>query len=202
MLNRSALPAAAVTVVFLVASCGDSADEGIEQLIEQQTGGNVEIDSGNGGFSVQTEDGSMTMDEDGNFVVTDEDGETVTGQANEDGVFEMESDDGSFSMDSGGDVPEEWPAAIPVPEGLAGLSSMVANSDGDLQITLTGTAGSGFVDEYGSSLESSGFTETSSYESDGNVIKQYESDAWAVSVNSFAEGDSQQVTVALYPKSS
>jgi hypothetical protein len=198
--SSSILLAATFAAAIALSSCSEAADEGLEQLIEQQTGENVEIDSENGGFSVETEDGSMTIDEDGNFVVTDEDGETVTGQAGaEDGDFQVESDDGSFRVDTSGGVPEEWPSDIPQPEGLGELSSTVSSTADELLITITGKADAGFVDDYGAQLESSGFEQTSSFESADNVTRQYENATWYVSVNAFPEGDAQQIAVSLYP---
>lgn len=107
---------------LVVAGCSSASEEGIEQLIESQSGGDVELDlDGDGGFSFESEDGSFSVDEDGNFVIEDESGEVVTGQANDEGfVVEtedgetitgdigddgivVESDEGSFSAESDGD---------------------------------------------------------------------------------------------------
>ena len=82
----------------VLTACGDSGEQGVEELIEQQSGGDVDINTDDGGIAIQTEDGSMTVDEDGNFVVTDENGETITGNADsDDGSMTVEGEDGSFS---------------------------------------------------------------------------------------------------------
>jgi flagellar basal body rod protein FlgG len=84
-------------IALLAASCGGGAESGIEKLIEQQSGADVDLDS-DGGFSVQTEEGAgMTIDEDGNFVITDENGEVITGNADEDGNFTIESEEGTIT---------------------------------------------------------------------------------------------------------
>ena len=100
---------------FGFAACGNATETGVENLIESQGGGDVDVDlNGDGGFAVQTEEGGMSIDEDGNFVITDADGSVVTGNADsENGEFNMESDEGSFSSGSTTELPEEWPSEIP-----------------------------------------------------------------------------------------
>ena len=196
--------------VVSVAGCGDSAENGIEQLIESQGGGDVELDlSGDGdGFSIETEDGAMTIDGDGNFVITDESGNTIVGSADDegnvvvesedgsfsasgdDGEFNMDSDDGSFSMSSDGSIPEEWPGDVPEPDMDIVGSSIIAEGDA-VTIGLTGTTtldGTDFVDTYGDALLSAGFEETSSYTDESINTRVYDSAAYNVSVSTFDSG--------------
>jgi flagellar basal body rod protein FlgG len=85
-------------IALVAASCGGSTESGIEELIEQQGGGDVDLDlDRDGGFSIQTEEGGMTIDEDGNFVITGEDGEVITGNADDEGNFTVESEDGTIT---------------------------------------------------------------------------------------------------------
>lgn len=203
-LRRPLIALAATGFVLASTSCGNATESGVEQLIESQGGGDVDLDlDGDGGFSVQTEEGGMSIDEDGNFVITDADGSTVTGNADsESGDFTAESEDGSFRVDASGEVPEEWPSDVPSPEGIEGASSTVMQSATELAITVTGQAGESFVDEYGSTLEDNGFERTSSFESDANITQVFENETWTVSVNSFPGEDSSQVAVSLFPTSS
>jgi flagellar basal body rod protein FlgG len=192
-------------MVVAFTACGNATESGIEQLIESQGDGEVDIDldGGDGGFSVQTEEGGMSIDEDGNFVITDADGSVVTGNADsETGGFTAESEDGSFRIDASGEIPEEWPSDVPSPEGIEGASSTVTQSATELAITVTGQAGESFVDDYGSTLEDDGFEQTSSFESDANITRVFENETWTVSVNSFPDGDTSQVAVSLFPTSS
>ncbi len=186
-----------------LSACGNATETGIEQLIESQGGGDVDLDlDGDGGFSVQTEEGGMSIDEDGNFVITDADGSVVTGNADsESGEFNMESEDGSFRVDASGEIPEEWPSDVPRPEGVAEASATVTQSSEELAITVTGRADESFVDDYGSTLEGDGFERTSNFESEANITRVYENASWTVSVNSFVDGDSLQVAVSLFPSS-
>ncbi|HUS42757.1 MAG TPA: hypothetical protein VMY16_08830 [Ilumatobacteraceae bacterium] len=185
-------------------SCGNASETGIEKLIESQGGGDVDLDlDGDGGFSVQTEEGGMSIDEDGNFVITDADGSVVTGNADADtGEFVVESEDGSFSSGSTSELPEEWPADIPEPDGLAISSATVIGSATEQAITVTGSVDSvNFVDSYGSALESAGLEEESTFTSDGTVNNVYRNDQWTVGVLYYGDANSDQLTVSIYSNS-
>ncbi len=196
--------ALAVVGGLTLAACGNSTESGVEELIESQAGGDVDLDlDEDGGLSVQTEDGGMSIDEDGNFVITDADGSVVTGNADtEGGGFSAESDDGSFRVDTSGDVPEEWPDDVPQPQGIADASSTVTQSSTELAITITGGADEAFVDDYSETLESAGYEQTSTFESDANITRVFENETWTVSINAFPDGDTNQVAVSLFPTSS
>lgn len=203
-LRRPQITLAAVGIVIALSACGDATESGVEQLVESQGGGDVDLDlDGDGGFAVQTEEGGMSIDEDGNFVITDADGSVVTCNADsETGGFTAESEDGSFRIDASGEIPEEWPSDVPSPEGIEGASSTVTQSTTELAITVTGQAGESFVDTYGSTLEDNGFEQTSNFESDANITRVFENETWTVSINSFPDGDTSQVAVSLFPSSS
>jgi hypothetical protein len=200
---RPSVLAFAIVGGLALTACGNTTESGVEELIESQAGGDVELDlDEDGGLSVQTEEGGMSIDEDGNFVITDADGSTVTGNADtEGGGFSAESEDGSFRVDTSGEVPEEWPDDVPQPEGIDGASSTVTQSPTELAITITGAAGESFVDDYGSSLESAGYEQTSNFESDANVTRVFENETWTVSINAFPDGDTSQVAVSIFPTS-
>lgn len=188
---------------FALSSCGNATETGLEKLIESQTGGDVDLDLGGDGFSIQTEDGTMTVDADGNFVITDADGNVITGGADaESGEFNVESDDGSFSTGSATELPEEWPAEIPEPTGLSIANAMVIGSNTERMISVGGSASSEeFVDSYASALESVGFTEESSFSAEGTISKNYSNGEWTVSVGFFGEGGDNQVNISVFSNS-
>lgn len=194
----------AAALAIGVAGCGSSSENSIEKLIESQSGGDVDVDlNGDDGFSIQTEDGSMSMDADGNFVITDANGSMMTGSADAGGgSFSAESDDGSFRVDASGDIPDEWPSDVPRPEGIEAASATVTQSATELAITVTGQADDSFVDDYGSVLEDAGFDRLTNFESDANITRVFENDAWAVSLSSFPDGDTTQVAVSVFPSTS
>lgn len=186
---------------LVLAACGDSTETGIEQLIESQGGGDVDLDlDGDGGFSVQTEEGGMSIDEDGNFVITDADGSVVTGDVDaESGEFNVQTEDGSFSSGATTELPDDWPGEIPEPNGLAIASASVIGSDTEQAITVSGTVdGEGFVESYASALTSAGFEETSTFTADGTINNVYTSDRWTVGILFFGDSDENQATVTVY----
>ncbi len=199
--NRSLIIIGAAGLALALSSCGNAAENGVEQLIESQGGGDVDLDlDGDGGFSVQTEEGGMTIDEDGNFVITDADGSVVTGSADaESGEFNVESEDGSFSSGSTTELPEQWPSDIPEPDGLSITNATVIGSATEQAITVVGTVdGEGFVDSYASALQSAGFDEQSTFRSDGTINNVYSNGDWTVGVVYFGDQNENQVTVSVY----
>ncbi len=202
--KRLGFAVAAAGLAVALTACGNATETGIEKLIESQGGGDVDLDlDAEGGFSVETEEGGMSIDEDGNFVITDADGSVVTGNADaETGEFVVESEDGSFSSGSTTELPEEWPTEIPEPDGLAISSATVIGSDTEQAITVTGSVDSvDFVDAYGSTLESAGLDEESTFKSDGTVNNVYRNDRWTVGVLYYGDAGDDQVTVSIYSNS-
>ena len=127
-MQRTVITLGAAGFALVLTACGNATESGIEELIESQGGGDVDLDlDGDGGFSVQTEEGGMTIDEDGNFVITDADGSVVTGDVDtESGEVNIESEDGSFRSGATTELPDEWPGEIPEPSGLA-IASVVGH---------------------------------------------------------------------------
>jgi hypothetical protein len=201
VIARSVITLAATSLVGALAACGNATESGIEQLIESQGGGDVDLDlDGDGGFSVQTEEGGMTIDEDGNFVITDADGSVVTGDVDADGGgINVEAEDGSFSVGATTELPDAWPSEIPEPDGLAISSASVIGSDTEQAITVSGSVDDdGFVESYGAALGSAGFDEESTFSSNGTINNVYTNGTWTVGVVYFADAADNQVTVSIY----
>jgi len=187
-------------------ACDSASEAGLEQLVESQGGGDVDLDlNGDGGFSMQTEDGGMSIDENGNLVVTDPDGSVVTGNIDaETGDVSIETEDGSFSSGSTTELPAEWPSEIPEPDGLAITSATVIGSDTEQAFTVIGTVagdGAGFVESFGSALVDAGFNEDSTFTSDGTINNVYSNASWSVSVAYFGDATENQTTVSVFTNS-
>jgi hypothetical protein len=197
------LSIASITGLTLVATgCGKSPSEFVaEKVIEQQTDGQVDVDFGDGNIAVETPDGNVTIGDDGTFTVTDGNGETITGSGDADGNVTVEGDDGTFTMSQGGEIPGEWPADVPQPQGIEVSGSSVMDTGDGNGITLSGVVGDGpaFMAEYGSSLEAAGLAKASEYSTAEVMSAMYGNESWSMSIGSSQFDGQHQISITLYP---
>lgn len=226
---------AAVAACFAFSACGaiveKVTEEGAERILEAETGEDVELDfdSGDGSFSLQTEEGGFAIDEDGSFIVTDENGSVFSGSASEDGLVVMDGDgnpvvnvsgDGnsgeiSIQGESGEDVyrvvtdiPAEWPNAIPRPDGLTVDAGSYASADGETLVTLIGAPNKGdaveYAEKYSAALLAAGLTETGRFDSASNgstnAQRSYESGEWVVNVSGYVDDSTSAISISLVSK--
>lgn len=225
---------AITTFALMVGGCGSIAEkvteEGVERIIEAESGENVELDfdSGDGSFSIETEEGGFSFDEDGNFVVTDQDGSVFSGSADNDGLVVYDEDgDPVLNVDGdaeGGEltvlgddgesvyrvdtsIPAEWPNEILRPEGLDVEAGIFAQGNGDTVITVVGEpsgSAADFAATYGDSIAAAGFDESSRFDSaaDGGstVQRSYENDNWQLNVTGFIDDSTNVVNILLASK--
>jgi len=179
--GRRASAAVAVIAIGLGASACSSEDVAeriTEEAIENETGEDADVELGDDGqVQIQTEDGSMTVDEDGNVVIETPDGTTVVDAEGDavnvdtgDGAavsgdgetLTIEGDDGSSTYTAGGDIPDEWPDDLPLPDDATVLASSVMEGNGQNVITLSLNV-DGELEEVGDSvkeqLEDAGWTD-------------------------------------------
>jgi hypothetical protein len=112
-----------------LAACGAAEEAVTERIVEEASGGDVDIE----------------LDGDGQIAL-------------------IETEDGSLQAVVGGDVPEEWPADVPLFEGGVLGSSQVATSNGETIVMLTYTTDADPEESFGSlveAYESAGFTAAS-----------------------------------------
>lgn len=233
--TRTLRVSAAIAACFAFTACGAIAEkvteEGAERILEAESGENIELDfdSDDGSFSIETEDGGFSLDDDGTFVVTDGDGSVFTGSASDDGIavvddngdpvlnvagngdggeISIQGDDGEAVYRLDTEIPAEWPSAVPLPDGLDIEGGTYIASDGEQVITVVGTpAGSAveYTDSWLSSVTSSGFTETGRFDqsADGTATAQrtYENNFWTININGYDDTESSVVTISLMAKS-
>ena len=210
----------AVTVLVLSSCSGeDLAESVIERQIESESGDDVDVDIDDGEISIQTEDGEVVMQsDDGEISIQTEDGEFVmqsdgdqTVIQTEDGEVVMQSDgdqtviqsdDGTMVIgSSGGDLPDDFPPEVPMPDSLAleytqsmslpeGQSFVVGgNVDGDVADVLAA---------YVAALESAGFTQLQLMTTPDGGFFAYDNGTWAVggSIGEGSDGAAFVITVA------
>lgn len=195
---------AVVTTLVTVSGCAKAAEKfaenRIEDAIESEGGGDVDIDlGGDGGISFESDEGSVRIGEDGSFIIEGADGEVITGNADDEG-FNVQSQDGEnvFRADSG--IPAEWPADVPRPDGLADIQGTYTSGSGFMNITVVGTPSGPASDAaaaYAGSLELLGYERVSFFE--GNGVTQYSYNGPTYNVSLFASNDPAQLTVGLTP---
>lgn len=218
--RRSAAACAAVAALLLGA-CSDAGDrlteEGIERVIENETGEDIDFDFDNdGGFTFESDEGSIRIGDDGTFIIEGEDGEVISGESNDggftvtdgdgtavfnvdqdgDGGFSAQSDDGSFA--SGQGIPSAWPTAVPRPEGLTEVFGSVLSSDDGMFISVNGMApGDPFVyfEGYVGTLMATGYNQASYFEGDGFRQGTYDGPMYDVTV--LADETSSNIGVTI-----
>ncbi len=196
--------ALATLSALIATSC--SSDDIAEQLIESQSGGEVDIDLDGGNVRIQTEDGSLEIitDEDGNSVIRTEDGEAVVSQSGGDGGGEVvvESEDGTATFGGGQDLPEGFPTGeIPLPDGLVISYGTRTEASGQLSYAVTGdiegATGAEIWAAYEPRLEAAGFASESETVANSDVFVQGKSGKWTVIISATGNGDGESAFVTV-----
>jgi hypothetical protein len=173
------------------------AEEAIERQLEAdgQTGG-VDVDLGDGEFRVDTPDGSMVVnvDEDGegNVSISGQggDGDVQMEFGEEDGVTVISTPEGEMVIGSG-ELPDDFPAAVPVPTGLTVQSATSMDGADGTAYVISGTVGGDFLEAtqaYTAALEAAGFTRQSITESTDGTFFGFVNADWNVSGGIFPDG--------------
>ncbi len=215
--------AVVAAVAVLATACGNSAEDGLEQLIEEQSGEDVDIDFDNGGISFESDEGTFTIDEEGNFIAVGPDGEVVTGDVDADGnSINIQSDDGDISIEGDGEtgdvnistdegdvsfsssqeIPDAWPSEIPEPTGLTVLAGTTFDDGTNSGVTVSGTTADSpqdYLAAYEPMLEAAGLTRTSFFENAGNLTAFYENADWVVTVSGAIIDDGSNISVGVSP---
>ena len=212
---------AGATLALVATGCsGEDATESIiEQAIENESGEDVDIDFGDGGFSVESEDGSFSLDEDGNLVIIGEDGEEITGTfddegftiegedgeeitgsfddgGGDDGSFTLETDEGTITAGSATEVPDTWPPVVPVPTEFPIETASSFTSGDQLNVTVGGNSpdGPAAVEAYSAKLLAAGFENQSTFTSNDSSNSSFVQGDLTVSVSAFNNGDGTWLT--------
>lgn len=181
--------APAVAAIVALAGCSgeDVAERLIEERVERESGGDVDIDVDGGNIRIETEDGTfeMSSDGDGNISI---DGEGADGEISidsEDGVTVIESDEGNAVISSGGaGVPDDFPASVPLPDGFdPDFTQSMASDQGDGWILggpIDATPAE-VAESYLAALESAGFEQLQMTETQGSLFFAFDDGEYSVS---------------------
>ena len=106
---------------LLLAACGSAAENIAEQIVENETGGNIEINDDS--IVIESDDGEATLE-----ISEDDDGITITGT----------DDSGEeVSIEMGGtEVPDDFPMPIFQPSEVTHVSTFAAESGSSFGVTL------------------------------------------------------------------
>lgn len=107
--------------VLVLAACGSATEELTEQLIESETGAEVEFDGDSMVIESEDGEGSLTIEDDG-------DGVTISGSGDdgEDVTIEM----------GGAEVPEDFPMPIFDPSEVTIVSTFAVGDESSFSVTL------------------------------------------------------------------
>jgi hypothetical protein len=169
-LNRATATAAAVLAIWAGGACGSIADEANDQAGEQLAEKLAESQTG-GDVDIDTEDGSVSI----------------------------ETDEGSFEAGTG-QVPDEWPDDLTLPEGLEVMSTTTSDTAEGTLVALVATTSAtpeellAQLTETLSDWQISGETTSSS---GGGSLTAAQWDRTGERVNLTASGDGSQTSVSL-----
>jgi hypothetical protein len=203
-----------------------ASEKAVEEAVESEGGGDVDVDFTDDGLTVESEDGDLSLavdedggvqidgtdaegndfsvdgEDDGSFTVTDENGEVATGQVDADGeTVEFSTEEGETSFSTSEGIPEEWPDDVPEPDGLSEISGTFF-SDGTVDsVVVDGSTSSepaDFFDDYAGGLIEAGFEEQSKYSESSFVNGTYVRGDVTVTVSAQKiDGSDTEVIVAI-----
>ncbi len=214
--STAAVLAGSAALVLGACSTEDIAERAAEEAIEQQLeaegqGGDVDVDvdGDGGGIRIETPDGSavIDVDEDGNGNVSIQ-GEGSSGDVafdvdGENGETVVSTPDGEMVIGST-EMPDDFPAQVPVPEGLTLVSSTAMDSPDGQLFLLNGTVDGDFgpaTEAYAAALLDAGFTQQSMTESTDGTFFSFVSAEWNVSGTIFpgSSGGGADVGINVSP---
>ena len=177
---------AAMAVVAAGCSGEDLAERVVENRIESESGGDVDIDLDDGDMSIRSDDGEFSIevdendgsvsisgvDDDGEFTIESEDGETV-----------FRSEDGETVMSSGADLPDDFPGDVPIPDGLSvEFSQRMETPDGTVFSVIGMVPGdpAEVSADYVARLESAGFDQVQLTTMPDGAFFAYQNDTYEI----------------------
>jgi hypothetical protein len=212
---RRATVAAAAVLGLVLGACSTEdvaervAEKAIEQQLEDEGGGDVDLDLGDGQVRIEGEDGEEVV------VDIDEDGEgnvSIQGSGSQgdvemsfgdDGVSVISTPEGEFR--TGTELPDDFPAGVPVPDGMTIESAATMSGADGTTFVINGTVAGDFAgatDAYASALEAAGFAQVSMTETSDSTFFSFGDDEWDVAGGFYpaTSGEGTTFGINIVPK--
>lgn len=179
MNKRTMAVAGALTALLLLApGCGKVAEKavkkGSEKLIEDQTGGKVDIGK-DGKLSVKTSDGEVKIDS---------------------GGYSFKSSDGESVIGAGAKVPKNWPKMLALPKDAKVTTSVTSGATQQVSFQAEKSP-SKWVDQLTGTLDNDGWNQSSTMNSNDYSMYSYEKDGNSITITVIGTGKDEPVTVSL-----
>ena len=196
---KASMSVAVVAGVLLTGCSGEGiAEKAIENQIESESGEDVDVDLDNGNFSIQTEDGEFSVQSDGDqTIIQTEDGDVV--MQSEDGQTIIQSDDGTLIGSASGDLPDDFPGDLPLPDGAVfEYTQQMTTPEGQTFILGGSVPGShgDVLDAYVAALEAAGFTQQQLTTTPDGGYYAYDNGTWTIG-GTASEGDDGMTALAI-----
>jgi hypothetical protein len=132
--TTSVIAGAAGALLAVVGFAGCSGEDVTESLVERSIeagqGGDVDVDLDGGQVRIETDEGVVEFeaDGDGSFTLSGPEGSVVM-EGNDDG-FTVTDGDASFEASTSAELPDDFPADLPRPDGTLVSATRYAEADG------------------------------------------------------------------------
>jgi hypothetical protein len=202
--QRTRAVAAATIIVLALAGCSseDIGESVMERSIEASQDGEVDIDIDGGQVRIETDEGTVEFetDDDGSFTMTGPEGSVVM-QGDESGMTITDGDE-SFETSATSELPEDFPADLPLPAGQLVGATRVATGDGvsfALSYELDAAAFTEVYESLAADLVAAGYRSEFEMTDAATVTAQFTDDTTAVSFTGLVDGEQASLQYLVFP---
>lgn len=195
---------AATIAVLALAGCSseDVTESLIEQGIESQGGGEVDLDLDGGAVKIETEEGTVEFEasEDGSFSVTGPEG-SVLMESDGDGMS-ITGGDQSFETSATSELPDDFPAGVPLPAGnLVNVTRTDSGDEVSFMLTYESEAGTlaAIYESLVQELTGAGYRSELEATGSGTVTAQFTDGTTSVAITGVDTGGPASWNYVVFP---